>query len=143
MSFDLKLENGTINFGSNGDLKIVRDSEKLEQDLLKICMTQIGSNKKFPWYGSPISQSMIGRAFDTIFIQSVGSNQLRFAITNLQRLQLQQLSSDQMVTPQEQIASIEGVRVDQNQIDPRFFNIDISVLSKAFRRVRAQFSASV
>lgn len=143
MSFDLKLSQGDIQIGSNADLATVENGDKLRQDVLKVVTTQIGANQRFPWYGCPISQSMIGRAFDSVFINTVATNQLRFSITNLQRLQQEQLRTDQLVTDQEQIAAVQNVSVRQNEIDPRFYNIDLDVLSKAFRRVQASFSVSI
>lgn len=143
MSFDLKLEQGDIRLSAENDLAIVENGEKLTQDILKVVTTQLGSNNRFPWYGCPITQSMVGRAFDSIFLQSVASNQLRFSITNLERLQKEQLRTDQVVTAQEQIAAVQNINVNQNDIDPRFFNIDLIVLSKAFRRVQASFSVNL
>lgn len=142
MSFDLKLINGGISIGPNGDVAIVENGEKLVQDVLKICTTLLGANSRYPWYGSPISQSLIGRAFDKVFLQSVGSNQLKFSIANLQRLQAEQLKQDQMITAQEQIAAIQNVSVQQNNVDPRFFSVDLIVLSKAFRRIPISFSVA-
>lgn len=143
MSFDLKLEQGDIRLSGSSDLATVENGEKLTQDVLKIVTTQLGANKRFPWYGCPLTQSMIGRAFDSVFINSIASNQLRFSITNLQRLQQEQLTNDQIVTKQEQIAAVQNLGVNQNTIDPRFFNIDLTVLSKAFRRVQASFSVTI
>jgi len=143
MSFDLKLEQGDIQISAESDLAIVENGEKLTQDVLKVVTTQLGANKRFPWYGCPLTQSMIGRAFDSVFISSVASNQLRFSITNLQRLQQEQITNDQVVTNQEQIAAVQNLSVNQNPIDPRFFNIDLTVLSKAFRRVNASFSVTL
>ena len=143
MSFDLKLEQGDIQISAESDLAIVENGDKLTQDVLKVVTTQLGANKRFPWYGCPLTQSMIGRAFDSVFISSVASNQLRFSITNLQRLQQEQITNDQVVTNQEQIAAVQNLSVNQNPIDPRFFNIDLTVLSKAFRRVNASFSVTL
>jgi len=143
MSFDLKLSNGDLKLGSNNDLAQVQDGEKLEQDILKIVTTDLGANPLYPWYGCPISQTMVGTAFDHVFIKNQMSNQLRFAISNLQKLQAEQLKSDQYVTPMEHIASIQNAIIDRNRIEPRFFNIDLTVLSKAFRRVQAQFQIEI
>ena len=54
MSFDLKIINGDLVI-KNGQLTTVVDSEKLIQDILKICLTEAGSNPMQPWYGSSIS----------------------------------------------------------------------------------------
>ena len=143
MSFDLKLEQGDLRVGPDADVATVEGGEKLTQDIYKILTTEIGANRMFPAYGSPITQTMVGRAFDAVFFQSTASSQLRFSVTNLQRLQNEQLKSDQIVTAQEQIAAVQGVSVHQNEIDPRFFNINLTVISKAFRRVNASFSVTL
>jgi len=143
MSFDLRLLNGDLNTGSNGDLDTVENGEKLTQDILKMISTDLGSNRNFPWYGCPISQSLVGRAFDFDFIQSVATTQLRYSISTLQKMQLEQLKQNQVVTAQEQIAAIEGINISRSNIDPRFFSVAMTVISKAFRRVPANFNVSL
>lgn len=138
MSFDLKLQNGDLKLSETNDLQKVENSDKLIQDILKIISTDLGANKKFPYYGCPISKSMVGRAFDTIFVQSIATSQLTYSITTLQRAQKEQAKS-QNLTPQESIAAIQHVNIIQNAIDPRFYNIDLDILNKAFRRVSASF----
>src|SRR3990170_4489242 len=108
MSFDFRIINGDMKIGSNGDLDIVEDSEKLIQEILKIAHTPLGSNIFYPWYGSPISQSLIGNALDIEFVTTVASNQLQTSLENLQRLQQKQ-SLEQRVTPFEQLAAVKNV----------------------------------
>lgn len=136
MSFDLKLTQGDLKLGTNRDLATVENSEKLTQEVLKILATPIGGNSFFPWYGSPIDRSLVGTAYDTQFISAIATTQLRTSLETLQNLQKEQLKTPQIVTPQEQIAAIQDVFVRRNEIDPRFFLVTITILSKAFRRVQ-------
>ncbi len=135
MSFDIKLIGGDIAIGLNGDLQTVEREEKLVQDVLKMISTELGANKKFPDYGCPISKSMIGKAYDTVFVSNVAQEQLRTSLDVLIKYQAQQLRSGQRVTPQEQLAAVKRILIEQNPEDPRFFNMFISVISKAFQRV--------
>jgi len=138
MSFDLKIEGGDLAIGPDGDLAIVENTEKLIQDVLKIVSTQIGANPFFPWYGSPITKSLVGRAYDTNFITGIASQQLRATLERLQAMQKDQLRTSQVVTPREQIAAISRVYVERNINDPRFFRIVLTVLSKAFLQVSTE-----
>lgn len=144
MSFDFKLQNADIQIGANGDIATVESSEKLTQDILKIISTPRGGNVFFPWYGSPISQSLVGTAFETKFISAMASEQLRTSLETLQSLQEeQQKDPAQVVTAQEQIAAITNINVSRNVTDPRFFNVTLTVLSKAFRRVQTNLRISL
>lgn len=142
MSFDLKILNGDLVIGKSGDLGTVEGTEKLIQDILKISITPLGAINSAPWYGSPISKTLIGNAFDTKFITGIASGQLRNGLETLMSLQKFQAQSNQIVTPEEQIAAIENVSVQRNSVDPRFFSIVVSVLSKAYTRVQTDFQVS-
>lgn len=127
MSFDLKLVNGDLSLGSNGDLERVFDVEKLKQDLLKIMITPTNSNKNYPWYGSPLTARTIGQTLDPEILDSEIENSLVFAINNLRVLQQEQERDGQFITPPEAIARILGITVDQDVFDARMFNIRVSV----------------
>ena len=137
MSFDLKIRDGDLALDSKSDLDIVEDSEKLVQDILKIVSTQLGANPFFPWYGCPLTKSLIGRSYDTRFVSNVAGQQLKSSLETLQKMQKEQLKQDQYVTPLEQIAAIQNVSVERNITDPRFYRIFLTVLSKAFQQVPA------
>jgi hypothetical protein len=141
MSFDLKLIDGKLVI-KNGDLDIVEDSDKLVQDVLKLVSTQIGSMPLLLGYGSPISQALIGTAYDAEFIESQATMQLRASLERLQTSQTEQLKSNQTVTPQEQIAAIKDIKVSQNLQDPRKFLVNLTVISKAFQSVPIYFELS-
>ena len=133
MSFDLRIVGRDVAIGNNGDLAVVDNTDKLIQDILKILTTKLGANPFYPWYGSPISRTLIGKAYDDTFVSNVASGQLKTALEMLQRLQREQLKKDQLVTPQEQIAAIQNINIQRNPTDPRFYSIDVTVLTKAFK----------
>lgn len=135
MSFDLKIRDGDLVIGQNNDLDIVENTAKLIQDILKMIMTPLGSNPYFPWYGSPITRSLLGRALDQDFVANVATQQLRSSLERLASLQQSQFRRDQLVTASEQLAAIQHILVERNAVDPRFYTIFLTVLTKAFSRV--------
>lgn len=141
MSFDLKLFGGDLII-KDGDFDTVEDSDKLVQDVLKLVSTQLGTNPFFPAYGSPIAQGLVGTVFETEFVEDVATQQLRASIERLQDLQRDQIRQNQIVTPEEQIAAIEDVRVSQSRNDPRYYLINLTVISKAFQRIPVQFAVA-
>lgn len=142
MSFDLKISSGDLVL-DNGDLKIIKDSEKLIQDLLKICLTEAGSNPLHPWYGSFISRSMIGSVLDENIVIQIGQSQLQNALENLKTLQTTQAKSFQKVSADELINSIVDVSIIRNIRDPRIFNVKLKVLSKGQKPITTTFSVDL
>ncbi len=138
MSFDLKIIKGDLVL-NNGDLQTVTDSEKLIQDILKICLTTAGTNPLHPWYGSFISRSLVGNPAQTSMLAQIAKSQLTTALNNLKQLQSIQLKSFQRVSADEQISAIVDISVIQNQIDPTLFNVEVQVLSKGLKPVTANF----
>lgn len=143
MSFDLKIVDGDLSLSNKRDLAVVEREEKLIQDILKIVSTPLGSNFFHPWYGSPITSTLVGTAYTSNFISAVATTQLRNSLEALKSLQAEQVKSNQIVTPQEQIASIQNVAVDRNVVDPRFFSVVLTVLNKVFRQVETSFAISL
>lgn len=139
MSYDFRIVNGDLSIDENGDLAKVEDTEKLIQEILKVAHTPLGSNVFYPWYGSPISQSLIGNALDMEFVSTVASSQLQSSLENLQRLQQKQ-ALEQRVTPFEQLAAVKSITITRNQVDPRFFLVVIEALTRALSVVTTQFS---
>lgn len=142
MSFDLKIKSGDLQLASNGDLQKTENTEKLIQDILKILSIPLGGNPSFPWYGSSISTSLIGNAFNFQFTSSLASSQVRDALEILQKLQNVQ-TGRQAVTPNELLAAIQEVRVERNQKDPRYFTVIIKVLTKALTSVTTSFDITL
>jgi hypothetical protein len=141
MSYDLKIISGDLVL-QNGDFQTVVDSEKLIQDLLKICLTTAGANPLQPWYGSYISRSMIGSPLGTSIVVQLAQSQLQNAIENLMTLQKAQVKSFQAVTPDEQISAILDISIVRSSSDPRLFDVRIKVLSKGFKPITTAFTVS-
>lgn len=140
MSFDLRVFNGDLVL-KNGDLDVVQGQEKLIQDILKICLTTAGANIFNPWYGSYISQTLIGSVLETDITNSIAKNQLQNALENLKKLQQLQLNNvQQQITPDEHIAGINQISINRNPIDPRLFEVMVKVVSRAFRSTTVNFS---
>lgn len=137
MSFDFKISNGDWVVGSNGDFKKVENTEKLIQDVLKIITFPLGKNIFFRWYGSPVSKTLVGTAFDMEFISTTASSQLMTALETLQRLQLEQ-AKRQRVTPFEQIAAVQRVIIERNTVDPRYFSVVAKIATRALTTVQAE-----
>lgn len=141
MSFDLKIINGDLVI-NNGDLQQVVDSEKLIQDILKICLTNIGANPMFPGYGSYLSRTIIGNPLYTSAVVQIAKSQLNTCLTNLQSLQQQQVQSRQRVSADEQLATIVDISVSRNVVDPRLYNVTIKALTKGFKPITTAFTVS-
>lgn len=138
MSYDLKIIAGDLVI-NNGLLQTVIDTEKLIQDILKICLTTAGANPLQPWYGSFISRTLVGNPNYTSVLVQIAKTQLTTALTNLQQLQALQLQSFQRVTADEQLSAILDISVIQNTANPTLFSIVIQVLSKGLKPVSTNF----
>lgn len=141
MSFDLKIVNGDLSIKS-GDLQTVVDSEKLIQDILKLCLTTAGTNPLHPWYGSFISRTIVGNPMDNAMLVQIAKSQLNSALENLKNLQDFQTKTFQRMSADEQIGAILDIWVERNRIDPRLFNIKINVLNKGLKPVTTAFRVS-
>jgi phage baseplate assembly protein W len=139
MSFDLTIINGDLSI-VNGDLAVCRDSQKLIQDILKICLTNVGSNPLQPSYGSFLSRTVIGNPMQTTAIIQIAKSQLNTCLTNLQSLQQTQVKSRQRMTADEQLAAITNLSVTRNAQDPRLFDITIKCLTKGFKPITTFFT---
>ena len=143
MSFDLRINQGDLVIGSDGDLSKVEDVEKLIQDVLKILMTPIGANVFFTWYGSLLSGSMVGQVMDATFRRSAVEQQIRSNLETLQRMQKQQAANGQRVTPGELLAAIQNIQVHRNVVDPTYFTVAVRILTKGFQSATATFDTTL
>lgn len=141
MSFDLKIQNSDLVI-NNGQLQTVLDTEKLIQDILKLCLTNAGSNPFNPWYGSFLSRTLVGNPMYTTVLVQVAKSQLTTALQNLKDLQDIQLKSFQRVSADEQISAILDISVVRSQIDPRLFDVVIKALTKGLKPVSTAFRVS-
>lgn len=141
MSYDLKIMNGDLVI-KNSQLQTVIDSEKLIQDILKICLTTAGTNPLHPGYGSFISRTIVGSPLYTTILVQIAKSQLNNCLENLKSLQDTQVKSFQRVSADEQISAIMDISIVRNQIDPRLFDIQIKALTKGFKPISTAFRVS-
>lgn len=141
MSFDLKLRGGDLVI-TDGQLVTAVDSEKLIQDILKICLTTAGSNPIHPWYGSFISRTIVGNPNYSSMLIQIGKTQLSTALQNLKDLQDLQVKSFQRVSADEQISAIQDISININRVDPRLFDVRVSVISKGLKPISTSFRIS-
>lgn len=141
MSFDLKIEFNDLLIGNNGDLAIVRNNEKLGQDIIKGVLTPLGSNRFFGWYGSGLNINIIGQVLDRSIREIEIQRSIEDVLNNIVKLQKAQ-SRDQYVSPSEQIASIKDISVF-NETDPRLYSISISVITRQMTEVNETFELRI
>jgi phage baseplate assembly protein W len=141
MSFDLKIINGDLSI-KNGALEQVIDSEKLVQDILKICLTPVGSNPLFPWYGSLLTRAIVGMTIDPDIVVEMSKSQLTTALENFKNLQGLQVKNLQRISADEQLAGILNIAVNRNALDPRVYEIVIKVLTKGSKPITTAFKIS-
>lgn len=141
MSFDLKLKKGDLVI-NNGLLQTVVDSEKLIQDILKLCLTTAGTNPLNPWYGSFISRTIVGNPLYSEVLVQISKAQLNTALTNLQNLQTQQVKSFQRMSADEQLGSIVDISIVRNEVDPRLFDVVIKAKTKGIKPITTAFRVS-
>lgn len=141
MSFDLKITGGDLVI-KNGDLQQVIDSEKLIQDILKLCLTTAGTNPLHPWYGSFLSRTIVGNPMDSTMLLSISQSQLNTALENLKGLQELQLKNFQRVSADEQLGAVLDISVGRNPFDPRLFEVNIKALTKGLKPITTAFRVS-
>ena len=142
MSFDLALERGDIKINADGSMKTVSGNAKLRQDIIKILLTELGNNKFHPKYGSYIGALQLGHYADAKLISLDLESSARKAIKNLMSLQRSQ-SGKQSLSPGELIVDILKVSVARDQVDPRLYNIFVSVLTKRLTEVRSNVTVRI
>lgn len=143
MSFDLKISQGDLSLGQDGDLEQIDESDKLVQDILKILMTPLGANVFFTWYGSPLSETAVGQVLDRTFVNSVVTQIIRSNLETLQKLQKQQSMSGQRVSANELLAAIQSVNINRNTVDPTYWSILVQVLTKGLKSRTASLDVTL
>ena len=138
MSFDLKIDNNDLNLNPDGTLQTVHDNNKLAQDIIKAVLTPLGSNKFFRWYGSMIGARVIGNVLSASQIESEVERAVYNTLSNIVALQKVQ-SRSQYVSAGEAIAAIKNVSLARNPVDPRQWEITITVLTRKLTVVEETF----
>ncbi len=128
MSFDLTLLNGDITIGNDADFSIVTNHSKLVQDVIKMIVTQQGSNKFQPAIGSLINQRLIGQTLNAHNTITLLQGSIQEALGLLQKLQKQQ-SQGQALSPSETIIQINDITVQRDSIEPRQLNIILKLMA--------------
>lgn len=142
MSFDLTLDRGDIKIGPGGALDVVVGNAKLRQDIVKILLTELGDNKFHPGYGSYIGSLRIGHQADARLIALDLESSAKTAIRNLMSLQRHQ-SRRQNVSSGELIIEIVDISVSRDEVDPRLYNIFVSVLTQELTEVRDNITVRI
>jgi phage baseplate assembly protein W len=142
MSFDLALNMGDLKINNDGTINTVAGNSKLRQDILKILLTEIGDNKFHPKYGSHIGTLQIGSSADNKLIALDLEASARTALENLVSLQRSQ-SRRQRLSSGEVILEIINVKVARDTVDPRLYNIFVSVLTQELTEVRSSVTIRI
>ena len=130
MSFDLKITKGDIRINPDGTLEMVIDNPKLRQDIIKIMLTALGENKYHPTYGSDIGALKIGSIPSKALLEADLTRSAETAVRKIMSLQRAQ-AKRQYLRPGEKIISILNISAERNDIDPRQYNVFISVQTQA------------
>lgn len=142
MSFDLALNMGDLKINNDGTIDTVAGNSKLRQDILKILLTEVGDNKFHPKYGSHIGALEIGSSADNRLISLDLESSARTALENLMSLQRSQ-SRRQSLSSGEIILDILDVKVTRDTVDPRLYNIFVSVLTQELTEVRSSVTIRI
>lgn len=142
MSFDLKIKNGDISLNNDGSITTVFGNSKLRQDILKILLTDLGSNKYHKKYGSYIGRLNIGDISDNNLVILDLERSVRNALKNLMALQRFQ-SRKQGLSPGEILVDINNVIVERDDLDPRLYNITVSVMTKEITELTTSLAVRI
>ena len=134
MSFDLKIINGDLAISKSGKLETVNQNSKIIQDIKKLLLTDLGSNKYHPNYGSPLGEGSIGSYQDEKFLKMNIKNSIERSINRLINLQRNQLKY-QYVSPAETIMYIKNINVFRDKSDPRMWSVFVSVVAQDLSEV--------
>ena len=122
MSFDLLLQNGTIQIGADGDFATVSDGAKLIQDVVKMITTPQGSDKYNMALGSLVNERLIGQVLTPNTTTALLQSSVQEALITLQKLQQAQ-AQKQALSPAETLVSLNSVNVSKDSNDPRQLNV--------------------
>ena len=141
MSFDFLLQNNDLEIGADGNIKTITNTQKLRQDVIKVILTTLGSNRFHPWYGCSISEDAIGKNIpDNMLFLDIETS-IRQSLDRLQKLQQQQQTT-QEVSLSEMIHSVGDISIYRNPDDLRQIKIDIVILSRELTQINESFNLS-
>ena len=118
---------------SVGRLSVVRDAEKLGQDLRKMVITKKTSNRFHQWYGTYFVD-YIGRGFAGSLSLSQLYSELNDGIANLIRLQEQQMAF-QFLTKGERVKRLLNMNISRLEGDPTFVEVVVNLETEAGEKI--------
>lgn len=139
MSFDFALINGDLQKLPTGAMRTVTDTQKLRQDILKVILTALGSNRFHPWYGCTIAEDSIGKNIPDSMLNLDIKASIAQSLDNLKKLQLQQMTT-QSVSLAEIINVIGDIVAYRSPADRRQVKIDVTVYSRRLTDVNETFT---
>jgi phage baseplate assembly protein W len=142
MSFDLKIKNGDLSINNAGVIEPVIGNEKLRQDILKVLITDSGSNRYHPKYGSFLGKLKIGGFADDRIVSLDIEKSVRNAVEYLMALQKAQ-SQRQSLSAGEVIAEVLKVGVSRDEVDPRAYNVFVSVLTGELTEITTSLAIKI
>jgi len=117
-------------FDNSGRLVLIKNEQKLLQDVIKGTLTIEGSNTYHTWYGTVLQSLIGGKIANFPNLQVLLGNDVRDFINNLKSLQAKQ-ALIQTVTPQEMINNLVSINVSQNPANPDLVEISIIISNVA------------
>jgi len=142
MSFDFLLIENDLKLDAEGKIKTVEGTQKLRQDILKIILSSLGSNRFHPWYGCSVSEETVGKNLpDNLLLLTIQTS-IRQSLERLQKLQQQQQTS-QKVSLSELIQTIGPINAYRNPDDLRQIKIDVIVYTRQLTEVKESFTLSL
>jgi len=137
MSFDVQILNGDLNLDSLGQLALVRNIDKVAQDVLRVIMTTRGSDPFDTSYGISTTNRAIGSMPTTSIISATLEAEISNSLQKLIREQ-NRLSTVQTLTADERIREIDSVVVEQDPIEPRQLTVSISMTLETLEPITIQ-----
>jgi len=111
-------------YDTSGLSVLIENEDLLYQAVLKILLTDRGSNPYHPWYGTQLRSRIGSKSLSGV--SSVISEDVRRALSRLESLQEEQ-AKYQTVTYKERLYSVLNVEVLPHEQDPTTFMIGVAV----------------
>jgi len=121
MSYDLKLENGDFVIDTQGDVIVLENYDKLEQDLLRLVYTSPGDNP-FDEAEGIGAYDLLGAVIPRDINETLLGKQVYFGIQHMIGQQADQALM-QYVSPEERIATIDGIILHKAELKVLNFEI--------------------
>lgn len=139
MAFDIRLDNGRILLGDDGNVEIVSGTDKLMQDILREVTTSLGDDIFNPERGSTLNKDLVGVPLDPdVLLPRMQASILRSLEAFREQQQLQ--AARQFFSDAELLLEIDNVSTELDTVDPRQINVRIDVTSRALTPLTITFT---